>query len=88
MADKIRNIGPLSMRWLKTTGLADLELLREQGPIQAFLRVERAGFRPSLNLLWSIVGALNDCHWTKLSEDERARLLIELDSAREALRKP
>ena len=32
------------------------------------MRVKRAGFRPSLNLLYALEGALLDCHWQEVPE--------------------
>ena len=57
---KLRNIGPKSAAWLRQVGLHTPEELAEAGPIEAFMRVKRAGFKPSLNLLYALEGALRD----------------------------
>ena len=73
--NKIRNVGPKSAAWLRQVGVRTHEDLLRVGPVEAFLKIKRAGFRPSLNLLYSMVGALDDCHWTDLSTERKDALL-------------
>ena len=61
--DKLRNIGPKSAAWLRQVGLRTRDDLVAAGTVEAFMRVKRAGFKPTLNLLYAIEGALQDCHW-------------------------
>lgn len=44
-------------------------------------QVRRAGFKPSLNLLYSLEGALADCHWQDVPEARRHALLAEYEAA-------
>jgi hypothetical protein len=81
---KIRNVGPKSAAWLRQVGVRTTEDLARIGPVEAFLKVKRAGFRPSLNLLYSMAGALADCHWAELPEERKQELLITLDAAESA----
>ena len=71
----LRNIGPKSAAWLRQVGLRSLEDLVAVGAVGAFVKVRRAGFRPSLNLLYSLEGALLDCHWQTLGDAQRAALV-------------
>lgn len=84
MADKIRNVGPKSAAWLRQVGVRTTEDLARVGPVDAFLKVKRAGFRPSLNLLYSMAGALADCHWADLPEEKKQELLEGLEAAESA----
>ena len=81
---KIRNVGPKSAAWLRQVGVRTTEDLERVGPVEAFLKVKRAGFRPSLNLLYSMAGALADCHWADLPEEQKQALLGALESAESA----
>ncbi|HEU4664205.1 MAG TPA: TfoX/Sxy family protein [Dokdonella sp.] len=81
---KIRNVGPKSAAWLRQVGVRTTEDLARIGPVETFLKVKRAGFRPSLNLLYSMAGALADCHWADLPEDQKQELLLALDAAESA----
>jgi len=81
MKDKLRNIGPKSAAWLRQVGVHDRAALVELGAVEAFLRVKRAGFRPSLNLVYALEAALLDCHWQALDPDLRDRLTREAEAA-------
>ncbi len=81
---KIRNVGPKSAAWLRQIGVRTVEDLARVGPVEAFLKVKRAGFRPSLNLLYSMAGALADCHWADLPDDQKQELLAAFESAESA----
>ena len=85
---KLRNIGPKSAAWLRQVGLRTQEDLEGVGAVEAFIRVKRAGFRPSLNLLYALEGALLDCHWQQLPEDRRSALLVAYDAAAALLPPP
>ena len=70
-SSKIRNVGPKSAAWLRQIGVRTTEDLSRVGPVDAFLKVKRAGFRPSLNLLYAMAGALADCHWADLPDERK-----------------
>jgi hypothetical protein len=78
---KLRNIGPKSAAWLRQVGLRTREDLEAVGAIDAFMRVKRAGFKPSLNLLYALEGALLDCHWQDVPESRRSELILAADAA-------
>jgi TfoX-like protein len=77
--EKLRNIGPKSAAWLRQVGLRTLEDLTDVGAVDAFMRVKRAGFKPSLNLLYALEGALCDCHWQEIPEARRTVLVSEAE---------
>lgn len=78
---KLRNIGPKSMAWLRQTGIRSLEDLHAVGSLAAYVRIKRAGFKPSLNLLYALEGALLDCHWQEIPDARRSELVIAADAA-------
>jgi hypothetical protein len=82
--DKIRNVGPKSAAWLRQVGVRTQEDLLRLGPIEAFMKVKRAGFRPSLNLLYSLAGAIEDCHWADLPDARKAALVQAAEAAESA----
>lgn len=79
--ERLRNIGPKSAAWLRQVGLRTREDLAAAGTLDAFMRVKRAGFKPGLNLLYAIEGALNDCHWQEVSGERRAELVAAAEAA-------
>lgn len=88
MKEKLRNIGPKSTAWLRQVGLRSRAELAEVGPVDAFMRVKRAGFRPTLNLLYSIEGALQDSHWRDVPEHRRVELVAAAEAAIDELPPP
>lgn len=86
--DKLRNIGPKSAAWLRQVGLRTHEDVAAVGPVEAFMRIKRAGFKPTLNLLYSIEGALVGCHWQEVPEARRAQLVAEAEAATAQLPQP
>ena len=75
VTEKLRNIGPKSMAWLRQTGIRTLDELKAVGALPAFVRIKRAGFKPSLNLLYALEGAILDCHWQEIPDARRAELI-------------
>ena len=63
------NLGPKSVAWLQEAGIQCRSDLEGCGSIEAFLRVEELGVAPSLNLLWSLEGALHDLPWEMIPEE-------------------
>ncbi|MFB9067583.1 TfoX/Sxy family protein [Pseudofulvimonas gallinarii] len=83
--DKMRNVGGKSAAWLRQVGIRTRSDLETHGAIGAFIKVKKAGFKPSLNLLYALAGALDDCHWQQLGSERREQLLAELAAQEEAL---
>lgn len=81
MNGKLRNIGPKSAAWLRQVGIHEPEQLIELGAVEAFVRIRRAGFRPSLNLLYALEGALLGVHWQDVPHDRRGELVLAADAA-------
>ena len=81
MSDKLPNVGPKSAAWLRQVGIRTQAELAEAGAVTAFVKIRRAGFRPSLNLLYALEGALADCHWQEVPEARRQVLVAEYEAA-------
>jgi len=81
--DKLLNIGPKSYAWLKQVGIRTSEDLKRLGAMEVFMKVKKAGFRPSLNLLYALAGAEQERHWNTLSAEEKNALVVEA-TARDA----
>ena len=86
----LRNLGPRSERLLEEAGIRGVDELRRRGALEAYLAVRRAGGTSSLNLLWSLAGALEPWpegrDWREVAaSDARLPLMLEVES-REAAR--
>jgi DNA transformation protein len=82
--NKIRNVGPKSAAWLRQVGVRTQDDLERLGPVEAFMKVKRAGFRPSLNLLYALAGAIENCHWADLPDERKTALVLAAESAEAA----
>ena len=78
---KLRNIGPKSAAWLRQVGLRSLDDVAAIGAVESYMKVRRAGFKPSLNLLYALEGALVDCHWQEVPEARRNELVQAAEAA-------
>ncbi len=79
--EKLMNVGPKSAAWLRQVGIRSRADLLEHGAVGAFVKIKRAGFRPSLNLLYALEGAVLECHWQQVSDERRSELLVAVDAA-------
>jgi DNA transformation protein and related proteins len=77
---KLLNIGPKSAAWLRQVGVRTFDDLKQHGAVGVFLKVKRAGFRPSLNLLYALAGAELGCHWTALTAEQKNALIVEVNA--------
>lgn len=81
MSEKLQNIGPKSAAWLRQVGVRSLDDLKKHGAVGAFLKVKKAGFRPSLNLLYALAGAERGCHWTALPTEDKEAMVVQVNEA-------
>jgi hypothetical protein len=85
MATKLLNIGPKSEAWLRQVGVRTMEDLKALGALGVFLKVKRAGFKPSLNLLYALAGAELGCHWTALTPEHKNELVLAVNASDDAI---
>lgn len=70
----LKNIGPVSMEWLRAVGITSREDLERIGSVEAYRQIKAHGFNGSLNLLYALEAALQNIHWTALSPQTKAKL--------------
>lgn len=80
----MKGLGPRSEAMLNSIGIYTEAELRTLGPVKAFMMLTKScATPPSLNLLYALVGALEDRHWLSIAKQERGRLLLELEGYEE-----
>jgi DNA transformation protein and related proteins len=79
-------LGPKSLAVLSAAGISSRDQLERLGPVKAFIAAKAVEPAVTLNLLWSIAGAITDTHWSKLPGDLRSSLLLEYDAYCDAVR--
>ena len=77
----LKNIGPVSSRWLAEVGVRSLEDLERLGSVAVFRAVRRRqGRKPSILLLYALEAALMDLRWDRLPEAVKKSLRQRVDT--------
>lgn len=82
--EHLRNLGPQSQRMLQSARVS-LPQLRRLGALQAFCKVRAVAPAASLNLLYALVGALEDLDWRDVRRTRKLALLMALEDEQRAL---
>jgi DNA transformation protein len=77
--EDLPNLGPKSIAMLGRAGIDSLSELRRLGAVAAFSKVKGSGANASLNLLWSLEGALTGLAWQVVAKEHRTSLLLALE---------
>lgn len=69
---------------LVEAGIDGIECLQDLGAVAAYWQVKQhrqsQGLGCSLNLLWALAGALENCHWTQIKRHQSGDLLLAVDA--------
>lgn len=76
----LRNLGIKSCQMLNRAGINNAKMLADLGAARAYLKVKQVEKSASLNLLWALEGALSDRDWKDVANNDRLRLLLEVDA--------
>lgn len=75
----LKNIGPISRRWLAEVGIYTITDLRRAGSVTTYkILKERCPKRVSLNLLWGLEAAIRNMDWRDLTETDKEDLKNQL----------
>ena len=79
--NELKGLGPKSVQCLNEISIYTKSDLEKIGPVCAFLKLknECQTMKPSLNILYAMIGALEDTHWKTIAKNEKIRLLMELE---------
>jgi len=75
----MRGLGPRSAAILAAAGYADAEALKAADPFEVYLQVRRHSPGVSLNLLYALIGAVEDRDWRDVARRDRTSILLWLD---------
>jgi len=79
----LKGLGFVSVRWLKSVGIADEGDLRALGSVEAYARVRLAAAPDAiLNLLYALEAALRNTDWRALPPELRASLTAQVGLGR------
>ena len=74
----MRNLGPVSRRWLVEIGVMTLNDLKQVGAISAYSHIRSRHPAVTKNLLWAPLGAEHDTDWRELSDEVKKNALKHL----------
>ncbi len=81
---QLKGLGPKSEQYLNEVGIHTKAQLIELGAVKTFLKLkEECSIKPNLNFLYAMVGALENKSWLHIAQEERGRLLMELEGYQE-----
>jgi DNA transformation protein len=76
---ELRGLGPASVALLQTLGINSPQTLRQQDPFAVFARLRAEQPQVSLNLLYALIGAIEDRDWREVARTERTTVLMRLE---------
>lgn len=74
-----RNLGPKSQACLRGIGILTAEQLARRDPFVVYARLKAEVPGVSLNLLYALIGAIEDCDWREIKRERRSEILLRLD---------
>ena len=77
---ELRGLGEKSAEMLAAVGIKNDKDLRQVGPVHAYIAVrDQTDFNPSRNLLYAMIGALEDRDWRTIAQEQKTSLIFALD---------
>lgn len=75
----LRGLGPKSEAMLAEVGVHSVEEFLKADPFQLYKTLKAADSKTSLNMLYAIIGAQENCDWRDISRQRKTQILITLD---------
>lgn len=76
---ELRGLGPRSVAMLTQLGISSPQALRQQDPFAVFARLRAQHPRVSLNLLYALIGAIENRDWREVAQNDRTSVLMRLE---------
>jgi predicted flap endonuclease-1-like 5' DNA nuclease len=75
----LRSLGPKSATVLAGLGVRTLAQLKRKGAIATYVAAKRSNKSVSLNLLYGIVSAIEDCDWREVKRTRKLELVLAVE---------
>ncbi len=77
---ELKGLGEKSAAMLAAVDIENEADLRRVGPINAYIAVrDQTEFNPGRNLLYAMIGALEDTDWRTIAKEQKTALILALD---------
>lgn len=80
----LRSLGPKSADMLAEIGIRTLAQLKRKGAIATYVAAKRNNKLVSLNLLYGIISAIEDCDWREVKRTRKLELVLAVDDYEKA----
>jgi DNA transformation protein and related proteins len=75
----LRGLGPMSVAMLGEAGIDTTAKLKANDPFALYLKIKRKRGNVSINLLYALIGAIEDRDWRDVARTDRTAILLTLD---------
>jgi DNA transformation protein and related proteins len=75
----LRGLGPASVAMLGDVGIRTTAKLKASDPFTLYLALKQKRGNVSINLLYALIGAIEDRDWREVARQERTTILLKLD---------
>jgi DNA transformation protein and related proteins len=72
-------IGPATLRTLVSAGIVTAAELRARDPFELYAQLKATDARASINLLYALIGAVENRDWKTVAHEDKTRILMRLD---------
>jgi len=72
-------LGPKSRAWLASVGIDSPEQLAARDPFEVYRDIKAHWPGASLNLLYALIGAVENRHWREVARQERTSIVLRLE---------
>ncbi len=76
---ELRGLGPVSVQTLASVGVTSTAQLRKADLFKLYALIKAKNPRTSINLLYAMLGAVEDVDWREIAKERRTEILIRLD---------
>lgn len=77
---ELRGLGPSSASALAAIGIRSVAALRESDPFEIYAQLKRRFPRTSTNMLYALIGAIENRDWREVARKERTSILLRLEA--------
>jgi DNA transformation protein len=75
----LKGLGPKSRVMLAGIGITSAEQLRSRDPFEVYAELKASHAGVSLNMLYGLIGAVENRPWREVARDDRTMILLRLD---------
>ena len=75
----LRGLGPKSRDMLGRVGVTSAAELEASDPFTLYARIKTVDAKASLNLLYALIGAIENRDWREVAREDKTRILMRLD---------